>query len=127
MHIRITSLLAVALVGCAQPKVNAPGSERAALLGQQRRTMSVSAFSFIGRQTTVEAAVARLGPPDARLCIGEGHDCLVYELGWEDERPHRLAVGGHEVIELNTVAIETYGSRIVLVRHRDTVLFEQAM
>jgi hypothetical protein len=74
-------------------------------------TRSVAEFTFIGRSTTVEAAMARLGPPDANACVSSGyHNVLIYILA-----------------DGTSIAIDTDGgARILRVQHGQTVLFEQA-
>ncbi len=107
----LTLILALGLTGCAQPKPTAPESRAAPIVGFRPPTRSIAEFSFIGPSTTVEAAVTRLGSPDATLCVSTGYEyALIYFLADE-----------------SSVVIHTDGrSRILSVRHGATVLFEQS-
>jgi hypothetical protein len=111
MTFRTTLMLALALTSCAQPTATVPSSAQAGRVYPRPSTRSVAEFTFIGLSTTVEAAMARLGPPDANVCVSSGyHNALIYILA-----------------DGTSIAIDTDGgARILSVRHGQTVLFEQA-
>jgi hypothetical protein len=111
MTFRTTLMLALALTSCAQPAAIVPSSAQAGRDYPRPSNRSVAEFTFIGPSTTVEAAMARLGPPDANACVSSGyHNALIYILG-----------------DSTSITIDTDGgSRILDVQHGQTVLFEQA-
>src|SRR5262245_7850771 len=70
-------------------------------------TRNVESFRFVGATTTVQQAIARLGPPDRDV----GSGLFVYS--------YRLVDGTEVLIGSQD------GTRITYVRHGETVLFQQ--